>query len=228
MADDEDAKKLGASAGSDSNLMACSHQHQILAAAPETDLEQRRPIPVTLYHWRPPTVREKFTVILPPGILQTIKGSASLGTFFLSKDLDIGDTLSVLLTASSYDDPEPTPPSSKLFADLVAQMAMPDKKGRFFQFFSFPVLSDSADDVLGDELFPAWKWAKPDSVYPRKGGFWDDDLHQVLEDGEWSGGKDLILLMRAVSEEVLQAVSRKDVRHTSFDGVLKSASWGPL
>ena len=89
-------------------------------------------------------------------------------------------------------------------------------QGNFLQFVSFPVFGNSPNEILRDGLLPAWKWVKPDRIY-RKTGFWEAELHNALEDGKWNGGKDLILLMRAVSEQTLQIITAGGRKITSFE-----------
>ncbi|KAB5580294.1 hypothetical protein GE09DRAFT_1081631 [Coniochaeta sp. 2T2.1] len=79
------------------------------------------------------------------------------------------------------------------------------------QFFSFPVFSaDPCHAPIRDDLVPVWKWAKPNSVYWVKMGFWEADLSKVLDHGEWNGGRDLRLLTGRVMEEALQIVVSED------------------
>lgn len=90
---------------------------------------------------------------------------------------------------------------------------MPDQ-GTFVQFFSFPVFSNSPNEVSTDGLLPMWKWVKPNSIYSKR-GFWEAELHEALEHGEWNAGKDLILLTRGVSEQTLQTIG--DCKITSLE-----------
>lgn len=136
---------------------------------------------------------------MSPSALPVIKNFTSLGTFFLSDEIDISQPLSDLLTATA---PSPQP-TSQLLTDVVARLPQP-KRGTFLQFSSFPVFGDIPDHVSIHELLPVWKWIKPGSPY-RTTGFWEAELDKVLEDGEWNAGKELVLLVRGVSEEKLQS-----------------------
>jgi hypothetical protein len=69
------------------------------------------------------------------------------------------------------------------------------------QFFTFPLFSDSPTEVIGEGLFPVWKWVKPGGgVYSRK-ATWKAELGKVLEDGECYEGGDLTVLVSGVSEQ---------------------------
>ncbi|KAK3943047.1 hypothetical protein QBC46DRAFT_378814 [Diplogelasinospora grovesii] len=208
----------------DADLETCSHRHEILAAVIEAD--RGRPLPiVTLYHWQPPTVRLKCRVMLSPDVLPTIKGFTALDTYFLPKSLDrdISETFSALLTATPPSGPEITP---QLLSDLIAQLPITDQ-GDFVQFFSFSVFSNSPNEVLADGLLPIWKWAKPNSSYNCKRGFWETNLHQALEHVEWTAGKDLILLIIGVSEQTFQTLQTiADRRTTGLASIMRLETLG--
>lgn len=208
------------------DLTTCCHRHQILASATEADPGSA--VPVTLYHWCHPTACAKMTAALPPDALHAIKGFASLGTFFLPGDFDISKTPPELLTATATATaPAPSPePTAQLLADLIAQLAVPEQ-GDFVRFFSFSVFSDSSTEIFGDGLRPVFKWAKPDGVY-RKSGFWEAELLTAVEDGEWTGGKDLILLVNGVSEDTLQIIRAGEWKFTRLERVQSMISGGML
>ncbi|KAK4243431.1 hypothetical protein C7999DRAFT_18213 [Corynascus novoguineensis] len=198
-------------------LEVCSQKHQILAVADESD--GNGPVLFILYHWRPPSVRTIALEKLSPRLLSTIKNAVSLGTFFLEDDLEVSETFSELLAAQP-ENPEPT---AQLFSALVSQLPAPNR-GTRMQFFTFPVLGDSSDQVIGEGCFPVWKWVKPESMYPRKRGVWETKLHKALDDGEWNAGKDLILLVRGVSEHGLQAVERAGYTTASLESIISKSS----
>ncbi|KAK3305021.1 uncharacterized protein B0T15DRAFT_187180 [Chaetomium strumarium] len=206
------------------DLEICMHRHQILAVADLPDHEreeQSRPVPTMLYHWRPPTVRAITMVKVSPRLFSMIKGSSSLGTFFLQDDLNISETLYKLLTATHAA--AGWEPTAQLLTDLVAQLPVPER-GTLMEFFSFPVLSDNPEQPLGDSLFPVWKWVKPESIYPRKTGFWETHLHRALDDGEWNAGKGLTLALSGVPEQALQRITGSQRRLTSLRGLMGEAS----
>jgi hypothetical protein len=139
-----------------------------------------------------------------------VTGFTYLGTFFLGDELDISGTLSQLLTTRAGNR-ELTP---QLLTNLMAELVIPGQ-GSSMRFFSFPVLSVNSNHVFGDSLLPVWKWVKPDSIYC-KTGFWEADLSKALDDGEWNGGKDLVLLTGGVTEETLQIIVAGNRKFTSF------------
>jgi hypothetical protein len=129
-----------------------------------------------------------------------VKGFTPLGTFFLGDYFDLSGTFTELLTERGGN-PEPTP---QVVADLMAEIVEPTQ-GAFMQFFSFPVFSNEPSRVLADGRFPVWKWVKPQSIY-RTNSLWEADLSQVLDQGEWNGGKDLMILVVGVTEEILEII----------------------
>ncbi|KAB5551014.1 hypothetical protein GE09DRAFT_1124539 [Coniochaeta sp. 2T2.1] len=200
----------------DHDLDLCANRHDILAIAVEADEELS--IPVTLYYWCPPTVCILTTVIISPRLLSAVKGFISLGRFFLQDGLDISSTLSELL-AERTGDLELTP---QLLAELMTELITPGGQGTTtpMQLFSFPVFSaDTCHAPIRDGLVPVWKWAKPDSVYRVKRGFWEADLSKALDHGEWNGGRNLRLLTGEVTEEALRIAVSGDWKFASF-GIL--------
>ena len=155
---------------------------------------------MTLYHWCPPAIHTITQIVLPPRLLSMIKGSTSLGTFFLGDDFDLSETFTELLTERGGH-PEPT---AQVVADLMAELVEPTQ-GAFMQFFFFPVFSSEPSHVLADGRFPVWKWAKPQSIY-RTSGLWEANLSKVLDQGEWNGDKDLMILVVGVREEILETI----------------------
>lgn len=168
-------------------------------------------VPVALCHWDPPTVSHvEVMAELPPRLFSVIKDSKSLGTFCFPDYLDVAATLSDLLAAlqKGSESAAGSEPTSQLLASLMGGLEV-SGEGSFLQFFSFPLYSESPRQILGHGLSPIWKWAKPESIY-RKEGPWETSLHQALDDGEWNGGRNLLLLTRGVSEETLKAMESKD------------------
>lgn len=60
---------------------------------------------------------------------------------------------------------------------------------------------------------------KPSSVYNRKCDCWELTIPKALEDGEWNAGKDLDLLVRGVSEEMIERVKARRVEYVNFGSV---------
>ncbi len=167
-----------------------------------------------LYHWCPPAIHIMAAPIVSQHLLSIIKGFKRLGTFFVANDLDTTETLSKLLTERGGN-PELT---AQVLTDLIAELAVP-AEGTFFEFFSFPVLSNNPSRVFDDGLFPVWKWAKPKSVYQKK-GLWEADIAKVLDHGEWNGGKELVLLAAGIAEETLQTIVGGNRRFTRLEQLL--------
>lgn len=183
----------------DYELSGFSHHHTILATAP-VEADQSGSVLIKLDHWHPPTVRKLTSVRLAPSTLSGLKDSVSLGTFSVPVDVDISNVFSALLKSlSSLTDRD-----ANLVRELNA-MAGSEREEIQTQFFTFPILGNAPDPVLGPNLVPVWKWVKPDSMY-RKAGFWEGDLHKALEDGEWNGGRKLTVLMAGVSEKTRQTI----------------------
>jgi hypothetical protein len=191
----------------------------MIATAVEVDDESDFGL-MTIYHWHPPKVSAKATVMLSPALLRNINGFASLGTFFLSEDVDTPTMLSDLLATQQLGDPgQCQRPTTELLTTLISRLPVPDPdEGRMVHFVSFHVLNDNPHDVAitGDGLVPVWKWVKPDGTY-RKAGFWEAHLAEALEDGEWNAGKNLHLLVRGVAEAALRRVTNEGVKVTNFD-----------
>lgn len=188
------------------------------------------PLPVALCHWHPPTVShvEMPPAEVAPRLFSVIKDAQPLGTFCLPDDVDVAAALSDRLAALPEDDLgvggdddddgralelELTP---QRLAGLMGGLEVPEG-GAGLRFFAFPVFSDSEQEVVGKGLCPVWKWAKPESIY-RKVGSWETSLHGVLDDGEWNGGRNLLLLTKGVSEETLKAMELGEEDEASSPG----------
>lgn len=133
-----------------------------------------------------------------------------MGTFMLPTSKGpsgIHQYLTSLITESSTFASE-----EEVISHIMAQLpsALQDR-GLSVQLFSFPVLSDSPDALLTGSPIPVWKWAKPKSFYGRKTGFWEVDLSRAVEDGEWSAGKQLLILVKGVSQEKGEDLKKRKV-----------------
>jgi hypothetical protein len=67
-------------------------------------------------------------------------------------------------------------------------------------FFVISVFSNAEDALFEGGSVPVWKWARPNSVYDRKAGFWEIDISSAIENGEFEGGMELYLLVRGIPE----------------------------
>lgn len=125
--------------------------------------------------------------------------------------MDIPTVISGLLNSSSSLTDRNAILNPQTLAILVRELNVGSEAQKTQRrFFSFPILSNALDPVLGPNLFPVWKWIKPDSMY-RKAGFWEGGLHKAFEDGEWNSGKDLTILMVAVSEKTQQTIASSEM-----------------
>ncbi|KAK4442723.1 hypothetical protein QBC34DRAFT_443920 [Podospora aff. communis PSN243] len=193
----------------DYELSVYTHRHTMLATVP-IDIDPDVRGQVKIYLWSPPNVQEIYASSLSAKLLTTIDGLTSLGAFNIPNDRETGfqDKLSSLLAASTNQQLE-----SETLSDFMGQIndALPGRDGRIEQFFSFPVFSDLPDNPLGDgTLCPVWKWSKPDGVY-RKSGFWEHELSRTLEDGSWTGGKGVAIMLGLVSEQAFYTIALSEL-----------------
>lgn len=195
----------------DYEMSTFTHHHAILATAP-VEANQSSSVLVELHYWHPPTVRKLGNARLPPNTLSGLTDSVSLGTIPVPVDVDISNVLSGLLKTSSSLTDRNANLNPQTLANLVRELnaGSESEDSAQRQFFAFPILANVPDLVLNPNLFPVWKWVKPDSMY-RKAGFWEGDLHKALEDGEWNGGKNLTILMAAVSEKTQQTIASSEM-----------------
>jgi hypothetical protein len=159
-------------------------------------------------------------VVVSAAALSAIKGFKVLGSVIMPDDEDISRTLSELAAAALLHQAG-VDPVQQLLGDVIAPLAFSARKGTCRrQFFFFPVLSNTPDLVFSDDsLRPAWKWVKPGSPY-RKKGFWEAELRDALEDGEWTSGRDLVVLVGGVSEETLRTIASSELgwKFTTLEG----------
>lgn len=195
----------------DYELSIFSYRHTILATGP-VETNRSDSVLFELHHWHPLMVRKLTSARLPLSTLSGLKDSVSLGTFSVPVDVDIPRVLSGLLESSSsntHRDLNLNPPQT--LSDLVRELNEGSESEEMQrQFFTFPILSNAPDPILGPNLFPVWKWVKRDSMY-RKAGFWEADLHKAVEDGEWNSGKNLTILMAGVSKKTRQTIASSEM-----------------
>ncbi|KAK4101943.1 hypothetical protein N658DRAFT_495882 [Parathielavia hyrcaniae] len=219
----------------DPDLETCSHRLEILAVGVEALQKDDFPVPMTLYHWSPPTVRAiARRVTVAPRLFSMAKESVALGTFFVGDDLDLSEIFSRLLAERGPEDLESVRLTPRVLADLIAagEVSVP-VRGAFMRFFSFLVFSNddpssspspcpSAVSSGGEgefRSFRVWKWVKRESRY-RKKGVWETNLHKVLDHGEWNAGKNLVILSAGVAEEAWQAAVGRYRVISTLDGRL--------
>ncbi|KAH6155926.1 hypothetical protein HBI68_148750 [Parastagonospora nodorum] len=86
---------------------------------------------------------------------------------------------------------------SKLSTSFAEQQA---KDATQVQLFSIKVLRENNDGWLVPNTKLMWKWVKPQSAY-RTSGAWESTLEKAVIDGEWSAGKELVILVKSVRED---------------------------
>ena len=159
---------------------------------------------------------------MSPDSLAAIKDFKSLGTFSVPDNVrfELSRPLSEHFPAAGT--PEGQEPTPDMLTGLMSHSGISDVESRV-RLFSFPVFSGSPTEIFSDGLLPIWKWVKPSSVYNRKCGRWEPTIQKALEDGEWNAGKDLDLLVRIVSEEMMERVKAGGVKYVNFGAVEGSA-----
>lgn len=166
-----------------------------------------------IHYWTARSPTTSITIYSQLGIdsFQHVRNFRELGTFTLPSGVEISDVhqcLTSLITEC------PTISSDEeLIPGIVAQLSsLPQNKGLSVQLFSMPVFGSSAEELLTGGPIPAWKWAKPASLYDRKTGFWEIELGKAIEDGEWTAGKELQILAKGVSEESAEDLRKSRVK----------------
>ncbi|KAH7374731.1 hypothetical protein B0T11DRAFT_2914 [Plectosphaerella cucumerina] len=209
----------------DSDLKACSNWHTLLVSvaddtsvAPPRDSKQQEPAnppPRSVLHfWSPSSAPSKSSTYVPTQLteenLRYIQGFQDLGAFAFPLPLgaspaEIHDYLTSLSAdpgpgedgADSEDD------SEDAVETIGAQLALlpPSADGPRWRMFTVSALSDSPDALFASGDAPAWKWAKPNTVYGRKSGSWAVEPAVAVENAAWEAGRDIMLLVRGFYEE---------------------------
>jgi hypothetical protein len=157
---------------------------------------------------------------LKPESLQLFQGYKELGSFILP----IAGA-SLHYTQSKVEDKgvdisrQDAEFASQILPLLSEQLLPgPDKKHSsndiVIRLCTITVLSDMPETIISASSCPIWKWAKPSSPY-RQSGFWETGLERVVEDGEWSAGKNLTLLVRGVSREIRDEIANSTTRYVT-------------
>jgi hypothetical protein len=195
---------------SDPDLAAvCAHPHLLLISVTKSIDGSGTTV---LHHWtaRSPTSSISIYTHLDVNSLRQVRSFRELGTFTLPiaiASADIHQYLTSLITKSSTVSSDP-----EIIPHIVAQLSsLPQNQGLSVQFFSIPVLSNSPEALLTGGPIPVWKWAKPTSSYGRKTGFWEVEMGRAIEDGEWAAGKELLILVKGVSEGKAEDLKKRRV-----------------
>jgi hypothetical protein len=73
--------------------------------------------------------------------------------------------------------------------------------------YKIHVFTKTADALGGsEETTLLFKWAKPQSVYDRKSGFWETSLLDVINDGMFNAGREIKVLVRGVSNQQMETL----------------------
>ncbi|KIH95332.1 hypothetical protein SPBR_04015 [Sporothrix brasiliensis 5110] len=95
------------------------------------------------------------------------------------------------------------------FTDLGTD-GLPDGDGgdNVVQLYTVSTYGEYAvlEHIFRDGRVPVWKWLKPAGPYGPLRGFWETELTQALEDGQWRGGTGLMLLVTGVSEATRESL----------------------
>ncbi|KFY08523.1 hypothetical protein V492_06160 [Pseudogymnoascus sp. VKM F-4246] len=182
------------------DLSKFSHPHVLLISV----IKSTKGLSATGIHYctaRSPTT--SITIYSKLGIdsFQCVQGFRELGTFTLPPGVEastIHECLTSLITQSPTISSDP-----EIIPRIVAHLSsLPQNEGLSVQLFSLPVFGSNAEHLLTDGPIPVWKWAKPASLYSPKAGSWKVELGEAIEDGEWTAGKELQILVKGVSEEI--------------------------
>lgn len=130
--------------------------------------------------------------------VSTTSGSAGISQFLMSLVTDGDGYESQFLAASPNSSDEII---TRILAQLRKLQSATAQETVSFQLVTIPVFSNTAKVLSAGESIPLWKWAKPTSLYGLKSGWWQREIDRAIEDGERNAGKDLQLIVRAVSEE---------------------------
>lgn len=221
------------------DLRRCHHHHHVLAISVEAEGSDDASVPTILYQWSPPTIRHILTdvqttpVMISPHLLSLINGFTSLGTYSLGDDFDVeGGITRFLAEQGNEQHPDSgnggsnsasggySKPTPQIIAEFMSQVGGPAQGGRSMRLVSFPVLSSNVSLVTDADRHLVWKWCKPKSVY-RKTGLWGQGLRDTLDHADWNAGKNFMLLVSDVSEEMWKTIATGNRLFSSLDSLEK-------
>ncbi|KFY58165.1 hypothetical protein V496_06232 [Pseudogymnoascus sp. VKM F-4515 (FW-2607)] len=182
----------------DPDLSAFSHPHVLLISV----IQSVDGLGATVIHyWTARSPTTSITIFSQLGIssFQHVRNFRELGTFTLPTGIEpsnVHQCLTSLITECPTISSDP-----EIIPHIVAQLSsLPQNKGLSVQLFSIPVFGNSEEGLLAGGPVPLWRWAKPASIYGRKAGSWEVELGKAIEDGEWTAGKELQILVKGVPE----------------------------
>ena len=155
--------------------------------------------------------------------LKSIRGFQDLGTWQIpvAKAADVAERhnyLSSLVADRNKQEPpvsNETEIVSRIMDRLHRTSAPADSVS--VRLFTISVLGDGTETLFTGGPAPVWKWAKPESAYDLKSGFWETELDRAIMDGEWAAGGALLLLVQGVSEKRKEQLMHLRVRFPARD-----------
>ena len=155
-----------------------------------------------LHHWTTRSLTSSISIHtrIDVNSLRQVQSFRELGTFTLPiaiTSVDIHQYLTSLITKSFGQSLQ----TQKSFHTLWDSFRLFRKVKVYLSSSSTISALNSREALLTGGPIPVWKWAKPTSSYGRKTGFWEVEVGRAIEDGEWAAGKELLILVKGVSEE---------------------------
>lgn len=158
--------------------------------------------PTFVGHWAPPGTTAQFFHIYAQlsaaqiELLQDHKRYGTLNLPCLESDFASFLHRQIVHLHTHSADPHMV---SKLSASITGEQT---ENATQVQLFGVKVLRESDDGWLLPDRRLMWKWVKPRSAY-RKSGAWEATLEKAVVDGEWSAGKEIVILVKSAQDENL-------------------------
>ncbi|KAB8078228.1 hypothetical protein BDV29DRAFT_152950 [Aspergillus leporis] len=191
----------------DPDLKTHTHAHTLLISITQ---EGPHILPTVLHYWNLESSSAILTK-LTRDQLQLIRGFRELGAFSTTAER-VNDSLEL----HRYFTPIVAGKGNREAVDFVVscleKTSDTDAVDVVFHLSTVEVFGPRPEGVLDGGPAPVWKWAKPESVYAVRSGFWEAEVESALRDGEWMGGKGLWLSVRGVSEGKKQGLKRNRCR----------------
>jgi hypothetical protein len=139
-----------------------------------------------------------------------VQGFRQVGSFHVPADYasDPHEYVSHILTTvadASHNSLDMDNVLENSIKQLTSELPRQDDDGAM-TLFTLPVYFDIPDAAAEDRL--VWKWAKPDSTYPRKTGYWEESLQDAITDADWNAGGGVMILARYVAETEWEEMTR--------------------
>ncbi|RAQ53905.1 hypothetical protein AFGD_007711 [Aspergillus flavus] len=199
----------------DPDLETHIHPHTLLVSITRKDAQI---LPTVLHYWNHDSSIAILTK-LTAAQLDHIRGFKEVGTFPPPAE-GVCDSLALhRCFASLVEGKGNREAVDEVISQLRGSGDITSSKDCEVEFcvFVITVFGVKSEGLLTGGLAPVWKWAKPESVYYPRTGFWEAEVESVLADAEWMAGRGLQLLMQGVSEETKQELRRARSKITSID-----------